>query len=132
MKKGWLGTTFLKKSSEGFVALNLGNYYLKGVIAKDNTVSEAFLEKYTDLATGIKQLWADKKITTNNVRLSLKNPNCLVRYFNFPKTERKRLQQALYYEINKFIPFSAEEVYFDFFVLKVSGFSQVFILLAVA
>jgi len=132
MKKGRLGTTFLKKNTEDFVALNLGNYYLKGLIAQGNTVSDSFLEKYTNLSTGIKRLWDEKKISTRRVRLSLKNPNCLVRYFNFPKAERKRLQQSLYYEMNKFIPFSAQEVYFDFFVLKETSPSQVLLLLAVA
>jgi len=55
-----------------------------------------------------------------------------VRYFNFPKTDKKKLQQVLFYELKKFIPFSPEEVYFDFFILKDSGPKDLLILLAAA
>jgi type IV pilus assembly protein PilM len=132
MKKGWLGNSLLKGRSEGYVALNLGNYFIKGLILQDGKVIDYFIEKNNGLPETITKIWQDKKITTSNVRLSLKDPSCLVRYFSFPKTEKKRLQQALFYEMNKFIPFSPEEVYFDFSALKETSPTQMFILLAVA
>ncbi len=132
MKKGWLGKSLLKGKSQGYVALNLGNYFIKGLILKEGKIVDYFIERNNGLSETIAKIWEDKKITTSSVKLSLKNPGCLVRYFSFPKTDKKRLQQALFYEMNKFIPFSPEEVYFDFSVLKETSSSQMLMLLAVA
>lgn len=126
-----LQSKFLKKDSGSFVAINLGSYYLKGLIVKNGEIRDYFLEKNDNLLTILKKVWEEKKISTQSVKLSIKNPSCLVRYFPFPKMDRKKLSQALTYELNKFIPFSFEEVYFDFFILKEINPSEVYILLAV-
>jgi type IV pilus assembly protein PilM len=46
--------------------------------------------------------------------------------------DKKKLREALEFEISRHIPFSSEEVYFDFFVLKEISPSEVLLLLAVA
>ncbi|MCQ9205012.1 MAG: pilus assembly protein PilM [Omnitrophica bacterium] len=125
-------TKFLRVESREFTCLNLGSCFLKGLVVKGKKVISYFSEKNEGLEATIKRLRDEKKISLRDVRVSVKNPSCLVRYFSFPKTDRKKLRQTLFYELNKFIPFPSEEVYFDFFVLKETNPSELLILLAVA
>jgi type IV pilus assembly protein PilM len=131
LQNKFLKNKFLKKDSSSFAAVNLGSCYLKGLIVKNGEIRNYFLEKNDNLPATLKKVWEEKRIPTRSVKLSIKNPSCLVRYFPFPKMDKKRLSQALTYELNKFIPFSFEEVYFDFFILKEINPSEVYILLAV-
>jgi len=128
----FLQSKFIKKEVKKFVAINLGNYYIKGLIVEGGKVTDYFIEKKEDLSTTVKKFWAEKKIPVKKVKISVKNPSCLVRYFPFPKMEKKKLSQALFYEMNKFVPFLPENVYFDFFVLKEVSSTKLSILLAVA
>jgi len=128
----FLQNKFIKKEVEKFVAINLGNCYIKGLIVEGGKITDYFIEKKDDLSTTVKKLWAEKKIPVKKVKVSVKNPSCLVRYFPFPKMEKKKLSQALFYEMNKFIPFPPEDVYFDFFILKEDSSAELSILLAVA
>lgn len=123
---------FLKTEAGTTVGLNIGNRYLKGLIFKDGNLSDYFVEPNEDLAKALKKIWSQKKISVKTVKVSVKDPNCLVRYFSFPKMEKKRLEQALFYELNKHIPFPPEEVYFDYYILKDASPSELSILLAVA
>jgi type IV pilus assembly protein PilM len=123
---------FTVKKPEGFVSINLGNYYIKGLIIEDNKIKDYFLERNDGLSTILGSLWQKKKISANKVKVSIKNPSSLVRYFNFPKMEKKKMKQALFYELNKYIPFSPEEVYFDFCVLGEVNPKEVYLMLAVA
>jgi type IV pilus assembly protein PilM len=132
VKKPLFKGSLIKKNTESFVGINLGNYYIKGSVVKNGKITASFIERNLDLADSLKKLLNDKKIPVRTAKITLKNPCCLVRYFSFPKMDKKKLRQTLFYEINKFIPFSSEEVYFDFFVLKENSPSELFILLAVA
>ncbi|MDD3296345.1 MAG: pilus assembly protein PilM [Candidatus Omnitrophica bacterium] len=127
-----LQNKFLGPSSDSFVGIDMGNLYLKGLIVKEGKVSDYFMEKKEVLSEALKKIWIDKKISERKVKISLKDPACLIRYFPFPKMEKKRLKEALFYEMSKFIPFSPEEVYYDYFVLKENNPSELMILLAVA
>lgn len=127
-----LQNKFIKKQAEKFAAINIGNYYIRGIIVEDGEIKSYFIEKKGELLTVIKKLQNDKKISVKKVKISIKTPNCLVRYFSFPKMEKKKLNQALFYEMNKFIPFPPEKVYYDFFVLKDISSTEAAMLLAVA
>ncbi len=132
MKPPEFKSSLFKKDIESFVGINLGNYYIKGLVVKNGKISSFFIERNKDLTTTLKKLISDKKIPAKKVKISLKNPSCLVRYFSFPKMDKKKLRQTLFYEINKFIPFSADDVYFDYAVLKENSPSELLMLLAVA
>lgn len=127
-----LQNKFIRKEADKFVAINLGNCYTKGLIVEGDQVIDYFVEPKKDLAATIKKIWSEKKISTKKVKISVKNPSCLVRYFPFPKMEKKRLKQALFYEMNKFIPFPPDKVYFDFFILEDISATENSVLLAVA
>ena len=125
-------TKFIRKETEGFTAISLGNYHIKGLIVEGGKAQDYFVERNGRLSESIKKLHSERKIPKKKIKVSVKNPSCLVRYFSFPKMDKKKLGQALFYEMNKFIPFDPTEVYFDFFVLKENSPSEVSILLAVA
>jgi len=127
-----LFNNILKNKTESFVAVNLGTRYLKGLVVKEGKVVDFFLTPQKNLSENLKIIWQEKKISTNKVRISLKDHSSLVRYFSFPKLDKKKLKQTLFYELNKHIPFSPEEVYFDFSVLEEISANEVFLLLAVA
>ena len=120
-----------KKETQDFVGINLGNYYLKGLIVRAGQVTDYFIKEKSDLPLALKQIWQEKNISTNKVKLSVKDHSTLVRYFNFPKIDKKKIKQTLFYELNKHIPFSPEEVYFDFSILEENP-TDLFLLLAVA
>ncbi len=128
----FLKNNFIKNEADKFVAINLGNRYIKGLVVEGDKVVDYFIEKKEDLSATIKKLWAEKKIPVKNVRVSVKNPACLVRYFPFPKMDKKRLSQALFYEMSKLIPFTPEDVHFDYTILNDISATEVAILLAVA
>ena len=121
----------LKKETQDFVGINLGNYYVKGLIVRAGHVTDYFIKEKKELPLTLKEIWQEKNISTNKVKLSIKDNSTLVRYFNFPKIDKKKIKQTLFYELNKHIPFSPEEVYFDFSILEENP-ADMFLLLAVA
>ncbi|MDP2923391.1 MAG: pilus assembly protein PilM [Candidatus Omnitrophota bacterium] len=123
---------FLKTDTESFVAINLGNQYIKGLVVKGDEIIDFFLKEKKDIPTTLREIWQEKKITTDTVKISLKDAATIVRYFPFPKLEKKKIKQTLFYELNKHIPFPPEEVYFDFSILEELNPSEIFVLLAVA
>ncbi|HEC69994.1 MAG TPA: hypothetical protein ENI31_06915 [Candidatus Omnitrophica bacterium] len=59
-----------------------------------------------------------KSFLLPDIILSLDGPSTLVRVVDFPRMDKKMIRQSLSYELSKYIPFSAEEVYFDFSILN--------------
>ncbi|MFA5008129.1 MAG: pilus assembly protein PilM [Candidatus Omnitrophota bacterium] len=131
MKPIRLFNNFLKKESQDFVSINLGNYYIKGLVVRSGKVTDYFIKERKDFPDALRQVWQEKNIPTNKIKISLKDHSAMVRYFNFPKVDKKKLKQTLFYELNKHIPFSPEEVYFDFFILEENP-ADMLLLLAVA
>lgn len=121
---------FLKKGYQDFVSINIGNYYIKGLVIKDNKAADYFIIENKNLPDVLSQIWKDKRIETSQVKLTLKSPSSLVRYFSFPKMEEKRIREALFYELDKHIPFPSQEVYFDFYALKTINPNELFLLVA--
>jgi len=59
-----------------------------------------------------------KSFLSPDIILSLDGPSTLVRVVDFPRMDKKMVRQSLNYELSKYIPFSAEEAYFDFSILN--------------
>jgi len=126
-----LFNNLLKKETQDFVGINIGNYYVKGLVVSAGRITDYFIKERKDFPDALKQIWQEKNIATNKVKISLKDHSTLVRYFNFPKLDKNKIKQTLFYELNKHIPFSPEEVYFDFSILEENP-ADMFLLLAVA
>ncbi|MCK4917485.1 MAG: pilus assembly protein PilM [Candidatus Omnitrophica bacterium] len=127
-----LQNKFFGIGSKNFTGISLDSYNVKGLLFEQGTAQKYFIERNRDLPQLLKKIWENKKISSKKVKLTLKNPFCLVRYFSFPKMDKKKIRQALTFELNKYIPFPSNQVYFDFFVLKEINPSEIFIILAVA
>jgi type IV pilus assembly protein PilM len=123
---------FFKREKDNFVGINIGNRYIKGLIKKDTQITGYFIKENKDLADVLKDVKKERKFPVDIVKLSIKNPSCLVRCFPFPKMDKRKIREALTYEISNYIPFSPQEVYFDFAVLKDISSSEVMLLLGVA
>jgi len=117
---------------DDFVGVNIGSYYLKGLAIQKGEITDWFLNRNNGLTQTIKSIWAEKKFSNKKVKLSVKGSSCLVRCFPFPKMDKKKQRQALFYEMNKFIPFSPSDVYFDSFNLQDINPKEDLVLLAVA
>jgi type IV pilus assembly protein PilM len=122
---------FINKETQDFVGINIGNYFVKGLIVHNGVITDSFLKEKKNLPETLKQVWQEKNISTNKVKLSLKDHSTLVRYFSFPKIDKNKIKQTLFFELNKHIPFSPEEVYFDFSILEENP-TELFLLLAIA
>lgn len=74
-----------------------------------------------------------KKVRIKNpkVFLSIPRDEVLLKYLRLPPTARENLEQVIQYELEKYIPFTSEEVYFDFQVLKEEE-KDLYVLLIVA
>lgn len=123
---------FIRHNSDSFTGINIGSSSIKGLTVRQGKITDFFIEPKRDISETIEILKKEGRTAGKKIRVSLKDPSCLVRYFPFPKTDRKKIKQAIYYQLNKLIPYSPEEVCFDYAVLKETSPSQNYLLLAVA
>ena len=66
----------------------------------------------------LSRVWQARGFFFSNIILCLDGPSTLVRVIDFPRMDKRMIRQSLSYELSKYIPFSAEEVYFDFYILN--------------
>lgn len=71
-----------------------------------------------DLTSELSSIWKKKKFPSTNIVLSLDGSSTLVRVVDFPRMDKKAIADSLNYELSRYVPFSQEEVYFDFEVLE--------------
>ena len=121
-----------KKDNRKTVAVNLGNYYVKGLISDGEEIVDYFICKRKDINSFLGKIWKEKNLSAAAVKISLKDRSTLVRCFPFPKVDRKKMKAALSFELNKHIPFSPDKVYFDFSVIQDPGAPEVTVILAAA
>ncbi|MBN2121421.1 MAG: pilus assembly protein PilM [Candidatus Omnitrophica bacterium] len=104
------------------VAIDWGSSALKIVAAsklKESYLITDFIYQKVeeDLPKTIFKIWHEKKLPLYNIVLSLDGAATLVRVVDFPRMEKKLIRDSLGFELSRYIPFSQEEVYFDFSVL---------------
>lgn len=69
------------------------------------------------LGPAIAALMAREKVPFQAVHIALSGPVVLTRFIQFPKMNLKELRAAMKYEIEKYIPFEANDVIADFHIL---------------
>lgn len=72
------------------------------------------------LGEGLKEFMESAGFLTNQVRISIKGHGVIVRFIQFPKMAEEDLRGAMTFEIEKYIPFKADEVIFDYIILDES------------
>jgi general secretion pathway protein L len=67
---------------------------------------------------GVNDFMKKVNVTIPKIFLSIPRKDVLLRYVTLPLTAKENLGQVLEYELERYVPFSLEEVYFDFQILK--------------
>lgn len=106
---------FPEQDSE-FVALDLGSRYIKGLFYKNNRIEDIFSEENKDntIKSSV-DLLKKNDLLSKKIKISVKGSGTIIRYIAFPKVNN--LKTALSYELSKYIPFPADSVYFDIFIV---------------
>lgn len=66
-----------------------------------------------DMAAFINNFVRDHGIVAAGMHAAIPGENCIMREITFPRTVRENLRGTLAYEMEKYVPFSADDVYFD-------------------
>lgn len=66
----------------------------------------------------LKTIFKEEGLEPRGVHTALKSSGMVIRTLTFPQMEKTELASMLQYEVEKYIPFKVNEVYFDFEVLR--------------
>lgn len=75
-------------------------------------------EKTTVVSQLIKGFIKENRISPASVFLGIPRDAAILRYLEFPLAVKENLRETLGYEMEKYVPFSPEEVYFDFQIIS--------------
>ena len=75
-------------------------------------------EKSTAVSELIKGFLRENRITPASVFLGIPRGNAILRYLELPIAVKENLRETLGYELEKHVPFSPEDVYFDFQIIS--------------
>lgn len=103
------------------VGLNMGFSSFKAVklhLSKDaaELTDYRVINNQLDMEETLKK--ATQELGVKSVNFSLSGQQALIRYIDFPRMSQQELKQALKFEVQKHLPFSAAEVNFDAFILR--------------
>lgn len=65
----------------------------------------------------LKEAFSKGGFSTKKVRVSLKGQGVIIRFIQFPQMKPEDLKSAITFEIDQYIPFKADEVIWDFFII---------------
>lgn len=93
---------------------------LKEVLLQDYQIIplEASKGDKKTVAMEIKSFVGRDRFFSDNFALGVPREETLVRYINFPIAVEENLAQVISYELERYIPFTAEEVYFDYQIIQ--------------
>ena len=114
----------LKKKPGKKLGLDIGSYNLKvaEIQIKGSSLEIVGLgmkdiRESTDLSSALQELLKETKITAKEANISLSGENVVARHISLPRMDEQELKKAMWFELEDHIPFKAEEVYFDYYVL---------------
>jgi len=134
----------ISKKTKESVGLDIGSYSVKVVsIVKEsghNILSAYNLKQIpfeaaktpSQIAKSVKEAMDEMDIHPSEVNLSVSGSNMIVRFISLPKMSKDQLENAMSFEAEKYIPFSADEVIMDFLILDDAEGGQMNVLLAAA
>jgi len=75
-------------------------------------------EKPNAISGLIQDFIRENRISPTSVFLGLRRDTAILRYLEFPIAVKENLRETLGYEMEKYVPFGAEDAYFDFQVIS--------------
>jgi len=100
--------------------------YLKGDFKGGNLVSESSClldasksrqERLSDISAFINGFIQETKTAAPDVFIGIPSDQAMFREIEFPLAVKENLTTTLFYEIEKYIPFTAEDIYFDYQII---------------
>ena len=123
----------LHEKKKEYVCLDAGSGYVKSIYIADGDIKKFSVYRHKNPPVKVFSEWLRKEgLNTKKVKVAIKGNNTLIRYTPFPKVDKKTLKEVFGYEISKYIPFKAEDIYFDVAVLDENYSVKEFFLLVAA
>ena len=104
-------------------SLDIGDTYVKAISIKRNNHDVAVIgfaceKTSSDVKSTIKYILSNMPVNKREIALSIAGRGVVLRYVNLPIMNHEDTASAMAFELEKYIPFSKDEVHFDFSVLK--------------
>lgn len=75
-------------------------------------------EKVHHMGRLVKEFLKNNRISPNGIFMGIPRNVAILRYVEFPLAVKENLRDTLGYEMDKYVPFSADEIYFDFQIIS--------------
>lgn len=85
----------------------------------DEVFQEGQISKPEVLKETLKKIIKSFKVKRGKVLISIPAQNTVVRFINFTYMPEEEIREAMRYELERYIPFPAEDVYFDYQILGI-------------
>ncbi|MBC2714684.1 MAG: pilus assembly protein PilM [Desulfobacteraceae bacterium] len=121
--------------------LQINIVYLKGSFKGVNLAAESSCQldagkfrrdRQSDIVSFINGFIREEKITAADIFIGISGDHSMIREIEFPLAVRENLRTTLAYEIEKYIPMSANDIYFDYHIISESKDEEKLKLLLVA
>lgn len=102
------------------VVMRGGKYFLKKVATMDlpeGVFDEGMIADETLLAETLSRMAAQYGFASSQVAVALGGRSLFIREVVFPKMSAAELREAIQWDLEKYVPFSADQLYFDFAVI---------------
>lgn len=102
----------LKSSKNGYQLKNIGESFLP-----HHSIVNKIIEKHDAVADAISSLFADLRVRTKNVAISISGHSVIIKKVSLPKMSDKELRESIPWELEQYIPQSIQEVNYDYQVI---------------
>jgi len=111
-----LKIAYLEKTRKGFGLSSWGEKKIEPGIIEVGKIKdeESFSNHLRESVKGVK----GKKIDTKNVVVSLPEEKSFLQVIQTPKMSKEELNEAIYQEVENYVPLPIENVYFDFEIIE--------------
>lgn len=102
------------------VVLRNGKPYLKRMAlmeSPERAVEEGAIAEEDLLADTLQKLAAKNGFAGGRVAAALGGRNLFIREVNFPRMTEKEMREAIRWDLEKYVPFSPDNLYFDFWIV---------------
>ena len=109
------------------VVLRDGKPYLKRMALTEvpyRSVVDGAIEDEDQLADTLQKMAARNGFAGARVAAALGGRNLFIREVNFPRMTEKEMREAIRWDLEKYVPFSPDNLYFDFWIVG-SGATEV-------
>ncbi|MFW6025240.1 MAG: type IV pilus assembly protein PilM [Candidatus Woesearchaeota archaeon] len=126
---------FLSFGKKKYVVVDIGSCAIKGAVLKKNKdglelkaanyrklppgiIEDGKIKDKSIVATEIKELFSEMNINPKNVITTIPSNHLVTRNFELPNLPKKELEEALKWELDDVLTYSAEETTFDYIITE--------------